>query len=484
MNSKYDVIIIGAGIGGLVCGCYLAKEGLKVLIFEQHSNPGGYCTSFERSGYRFDVGVHYLGSMQIVLGKVLEELELKDEIKFDRFDPTDKIIMPDNITYIHINPQDTIEDFKRSFPREKRNIERFFEFIMQKDFFNVYKKIKSMSFQGVLNEFFEDYRLKATLEVLLLNFGLSAKKASAIASVILYRYYILDGGYYPRGGMQGFSNSLASRFKRYGGELLLRKKVEEILVENKKIKGVILESREVVKANIVVSNADATQTFCQLLRRVTCPEKKLVNKLCCSHSLFALYVGTDKDLKTFHNELCNIWSFDTYKIDGYISNLKESILTGNLPFCMISFPSAHASELKDKDKNTIQSFLIAPFESESFWDTYKDETKKNLIKRTQKLLPGLAENIKVNTIATPITFYKYTLNKNGAAFGWASILNQVKSSLFPPMTSLDALFLVGHWCTIGSGQGGVPKAIFSGRKVSYLILKKWIKVRNTKECIL
>ena len=50
--NKYDVIIIGAGIGGLTCGCYLAKAGLKVLIIEQHNKPGGYCTSFERKGYR------------------------------------------------------------------------------------------------------------------------------------------------------------------------------------------------------------------------------------------------------------------------------------------------------------------------------------------------------------------------------------------------------------------------------------------------
>ena len=44
IDSKYDVIIIGAGIGGLVCGCYLAKAGMKVLIVEKNAKPGGYCT--------------------------------------------------------------------------------------------------------------------------------------------------------------------------------------------------------------------------------------------------------------------------------------------------------------------------------------------------------------------------------------------------------------------------------------------------------
>ncbi|HDY75934.1 MAG TPA: NAD(P)/FAD-dependent oxidoreductase, partial [Candidatus Marinimicrobia bacterium] len=57
-QNTYDAVIIGAGIGGLVCGCYLAKAGMKVLIAEQHSKPGGYCTSFRRKGFTFDAAPH------------------------------------------------------------------------------------------------------------------------------------------------------------------------------------------------------------------------------------------------------------------------------------------------------------------------------------------------------------------------------------------------------------------------------------------
>jgi phytoene dehydrogenase-like protein len=55
-KDKYDVIVIGAGIGGLTCGALLAKQGLRVLVAEQHSIPGGCCTSFQRKGFTFDVG--------------------------------------------------------------------------------------------------------------------------------------------------------------------------------------------------------------------------------------------------------------------------------------------------------------------------------------------------------------------------------------------------------------------------------------------
>ncbi|MBI2560252.1 MAG: NAD(P)-binding protein, partial [Planctomycetes bacterium] len=54
LEPSYDVIVIGAGIGGLVCGTFLTKASKKVLIIEQHHTPGGYCTSFKRKGFIFD----------------------------------------------------------------------------------------------------------------------------------------------------------------------------------------------------------------------------------------------------------------------------------------------------------------------------------------------------------------------------------------------------------------------------------------------
>lgn len=78
----YDVIIIGAGISGLVCGCYLAKAGLRTLIVEKNAQPGGYCTSFKRGDFHFDACVHALGSLRQegILTKILKDLNIEKRI--------------------------------------------------------------------------------------------------------------------------------------------------------------------------------------------------------------------------------------------------------------------------------------------------------------------------------------------------------------------------------------------------------------------
>lgn len=95
-TDTYDAVIIGAGISGLVCGCFLAKAGMKVLIAEQHFKPGGYCTSFKRNGFTFDAAAHSFGSYRAggIMNKVLEDLNLSDRIKIKRYDPSDIIISP------------------------------------------------------------------------------------------------------------------------------------------------------------------------------------------------------------------------------------------------------------------------------------------------------------------------------------------------------------------------------------------------------
>ncbi len=466
--EKFDVVIIGAGIGGLVCGCYLAKAGLKVLIVEQQDKPGGYCTSFERERFRFDVGVHYLGGIKRgVLGKILEDLDLKNKIQFNQFDPTDKIIMPDNITYIRKNTHDTIEEFKKSFPKESKNIDKFFAYIMKTNFLSMYKKLENFTFKDFLDESFEDYKLKSTLGILLNNIGLSASRASAIASIILYKEFVLDPGYYPAGGMGSLPFAIAQQFEKYGGKLVLNRKVVKINIRINKVIGVTLSGGERVISSFIVSNADAVETFRRLIDQNTL-ERKIIRRLSPSSSIFVLYLGIMKKIK---EHTCNTWFSNTYQIDKYFHNLPEKVKNKKLSFFMISFPSEHDGMLNNTNNTVIQTYFITPYFSRIFWDKNRDLFADLVINNVENTFSPIRDKIKVQFTATPITFNKYTANEKGAAFGWASTKDQIHPSIFPQRTSIDGLVLAGHWCTVGSGQGGIPRVAFSGKSASKLILR-------------
>ena len=85
---KYDVLVIGSGLGGLVSAFILSKEGMKVCVLEQHSKPGGNLQTFTREGCIFDTGMHYIGSMNDgqYLHKYFKYFELTDKLRLKRLD--------------------------------------------------------------------------------------------------------------------------------------------------------------------------------------------------------------------------------------------------------------------------------------------------------------------------------------------------------------------------------------------------------------
>lgn len=129
-DGSYDVIIIGAGIGGLVCGCYLAKAGMKVLIAERHSRPGGYCSSFSRKGYVFDAAAHCFGGYRKegVTRAIFEELSLGGKVGVIQADPSNVVSTPDCRVRFWKDQERTIDEIQKVFPVEQNNLRSFLIF--------------------------------------------------------------------------------------------------------------------------------------------------------------------------------------------------------------------------------------------------------------------------------------------------------------------------------------------------------------------
>jgi prolycopene isomerase len=470
--DKYDVIIIGAGVSGLVCGCYLAKEGLKVSIVEQQKKIGGYCTSFRRGKYRFDAGVHYLGGIKKgLLGKILSELNVYHKIKVSQFDPSDKIVMPRHTVYIRTDPKETVEEFMNNFPNERNNINKFFSFVLTDNFIYSYSRLRKLNFKQLLDDYFNDEMLQATICMLLGNIGLPASKISALTALMLFKEFILDPGYYPEGGMQGFAESLADRFKQYGGSILVSQKAQRIITKNRTAKAVILADSEII-ADFIVSSADATETFKNILDIKDTPEASIVDRLRVSSSIFALYLGLNIDLKNLFKEPADIWYSSSYEPEGPFASPKENINKDTLPCLMLSLVSLHDNLWQEENLGCITAITTAPYENAEFWNNYRATLSNKMLTIVRKFVPQVANYIDIRLDATPVTFQKYTSNREGAAYGWAPLLEQMDASLVPQETSINNLYLAGHWCTKGIGTGCISGTASLGRNTAKLILEK------------
>lgn len=461
-NNSYDVIIIGAGISGLVCGCYLAKAGMKVLIVEHHDKPGGYFTTFKRKGFLFDAAAHSFGNYRMggLVRKVLTELGVDDFVKIIRFDPSDIVITPDFEISFWNEKESTINELSKIFPSEKKNIIKYFDFITAPDK-SEFLKLKDKTFSALLHSFFENKKLLSSIALPV--FGSGGVPPSLMHSFIaskIFSEFILDGGYYPDGCIQSLPNALDHIVKRNGGGILYKRLVKKILLNNDSIKGIKLDNEDTLISKYVVSACDMTQTFKTLLGAQIIGEQRIrhLRSLVPSMSSFILYIGIDKPFKGIPKSGANIWYLPHYDLDELYYQMEK---------CNFS-KIAHLLWVSPNKKTIIASFNT-PFITRVFWKKNKKIISQAFLKIIENYIPNLKKHISYFDAATPSTLYKYTLNYKGAAFAWAKIPSQAFDPIMRKTTSINGLYLTGHWTSISFGM---PGSCYAGYDTAKRILRK------------
>lgn len=462
-KDTYDAVIIGAGMSGLVCGCYLAKAGMKVLIAEQHNKPGGYCTSFKRRSFAFDAAVHSFGGYRQggIVRKVFNDLGMDQRLTIKRFDPSDIIITPDYRVAFRSDVAETIKNFQLAFPAERNNIEQFFYFLV-KPSPKSFALMRNWTFKNLLNKYFTDDRLKSILFFPLFgNGGLPPSLMSVFMGAHIFTEFLLDGGYYPEGGMQTLPDKLAERFEEFGGDLLLSCPVKKIRVKDEKVAGVFAEKGGFIPSRYVISNCDARQTFLNLIGRHVVP-KEFLNKMKCmapSLSGFLLYLGIDRHFDELPDNRVTLWFLSHYDLDKvYLSATKGDF--AGISRCMI-----HVSP----KQRSLLVFVNAPFKNREYWNINKEKVMDSLIAGIERdVIPQLSRHIIFREAATPHTLYRYTLNYKGAAYGWACTPSQLALTNFRKPSFIRGLYLTGHWTTRGHG---IPGVAYTGYDTAREILR-------------
>ncbi|OHE55560.1 MAG: hypothetical protein A2Z47_07475 [Thermodesulfovibrio sp. RBG_19FT_COMBO_42_12] len=463
LNNTYDAIIIGAGISGLVCGCYLAKAGMKVLIVEQHNKPGGYFTSFKRRGFLFDAAAHSFGNYREggLVRKVLTELAVDKMIKILRFDPSDIIITPDFKMTFYNDIKDTTTKLANIFPKEKDNIIKFFNFLTSANQFE-FVKLKDKTFSFLLHSFFKDEKLINSFALPVLgNGGLPPSLMHAFSGSKIFTESLIDGGYYPEGGIQNLPNALDSIIRQNNGNIFYRRLIKKILVKRNSVIGVKLDNNETFISKNVVSACDMTQTFKTLLGRKIIGNQVIykLNHMVPSVSTFILYIGITKPFNGLPPPGTNTWYLPYYDLDKIYDRIQKC-----------DFGKAGMYMLRvSPDEKTILVFIGAPFKTRLYWERNKKKLAEEFLNRIEEHFTDIRKHVAYFDAATPSTLFRYTLNYKGAAFGWAKMPSQIFDSILSKTTSINGLYLTGHWTGIASG---LPGAFYGGYTIARRILRK------------
>lgn len=466
MNNIYDVIIIGSGVGGLVCGCYLSQAGLKVLVIEKNEELGGYCRSFTKDGFTFNTCIRgFVGCKRGGLfDKILTDLSLKEKIQILRPEVYDEIQFFDKSIAIHNNIDRTISEIIEAFPSESMAIKRFWSLLTKEDLFSEFYKYKNYTFQQFIDEYFVDRKLKFFLSALRIDSGEIPSKTSALADLMLIRGNVLDGGYFPKGGMSALPDLFAKSLIDHGGEILSGTLVTKILINKERAVGVQLASGKELKSRVVVSNSDARYTYNVLLKdaRIKKNVLKKINSMIPATALFVVYVAVATSLRRFLRCRCAaVWNFSGSIGDGIVCTL----------------PSVVDTDLAPVNSDSVTMYYGMPFKDQEYWVRNKDRIVELFMSRFFRVFP-VKEYIKFFSCSTPIDQHKDTLNYRASSRGWAPTIKQITGSFPTHQTPVKNVFFVGHWVTSLSGNGGVTFVAQAGKKVAKLITNNWCDINK------
>lgn len=477
--KAYDAIIIGSGIGGLVSAGILAARGLKTLVIEKHITPGGYLSSFRRSGFVFDSAVDCISGIAPggLIHRVLEMLGVGGDIRLLRVDPIRVSLFPDFEVGVDGNLNAYIERLSGLFPSESAAIKLFFERArnahsqLQTAALNAIisggfelnaitpdlLKLMGASYGEMLDDYFTDFRLKAVLSDRCPFIGLPPSKVSAVAMISLIMSYFELGAYRCEGGFQKLANVFVEGIRRKGGRVLFGNGVNQILLDdNNQCSGVRCDNGEEYTARYIVSNADFDLTFRSLLGgRYAHLADEMMRCPGLSTSFFILYAGIEGDIGINSSIGC----YPSYNMESYFD--------AGMEFREDSTIGVTIASKEDNSRAPHGSSTVVLHEMISASDKKLDKAVciGRTLKKAERFFPGIKDRIVVLDAATPSTLQRYTGNCRGAAFGW----RQIPGFRGPKRHGINNLHMAGHWGDFG---GGVPAAAYSGAKAAGDILAK------------
>lgn len=503
---SYDVVIIGAGLSGLTCGALLSRAGMSVAILEMADGPGGYLAGFERKGFHFDSSIHWLnqcgenGLVTRVFNVISCDHPKAPQQRNIRRTLTDSTDSSDSSNFLLTNNPDELRDsLIEKFPHEKKGIERFFKDAKKiaKGFSNYGSSFRSMETRNFIDKLY--YGLKKVLFGLtfipyvfysgeagltkglkkyfsdseLLKFWSSESDLLSCLIPIAWAYN-KDYQLPPVGGGQAFAGWLAGSIAKLGNDIFYKTKAVKIIHEGKKAVRVIAQNKEQevsFDTRFVVAACDV-ETLYEKIMDIGLSDAEFLKKLKDAElysSAVTVSIGLDCVAESigFNDELILISKENIARNEHICGDPLKSEIS-------IFSPSSRDKSMAPVGKGTLTIYCPSYFHdfNKISGEEYKKKKKdfaEILIDRIEKALSkDIRSHIEFMDVATPLTYHRYTGNREGTMMGAKPGKANFHAKIAHHKTPLDNVFLSGHWAVLG---GGVPIAVSTAANVVMLVLK-------------
>uniref|UniRef100_A0A8C8S8V1 All-trans-retinol 13,14-reductase n=1 Tax=Pelusios castaneus TaxID=367368 RepID=A0A8C8S8V1_9SAUR len=516
--EKLDAVVIGSGFGGLAVAVLLSKAGKRVLVLEQHGKAGGCCHTFNKKGFEFDVGIHYIGQLgeQSLIRFLVDQLT-EGQLQWAKMPSVfDAVILgePGNSkTYrLYSGKKEYTEGLKKQFPDEAAAIEKYMELTMKVArgvthmnilkmmplplarflsrsgllaWFSPFYRMASRSVTDVINELTTNEQLRAVLSYIFPTYGVLPANASFSLHSILVHHF-LEGGWYPRGGPSEIAFHTIPLIEKAGGAVLTKATVQSILVnaEGKACGVSVQKGQDLVNvhAPIVISDAGIFNTYERLLPVEIRNSPGIQDQLrMVDHGLggFLVFLGLNGTKEELGLEATNYFIYPHHNLDEVMNRFlaaSREEAAENIPVLFVTTPSGKDPTWEERYPGKSTMCILA-FAQYKWFEEWKDEkvqkrgadyeSLKNaivdsILKTVVKLYPCIEGKIECVSSGSPLSNQHYIAAPEGEIYGADHSISRMQAettAALRPQTSVPNLYLTGQDISTCGFMGALHGAV-------------------------
>ena len=498
LKNHYDVIVVGAGLGGMTAASLLANRGLSVLMIEQQDKPGGSCTSFRREGVTFDVGTSMLYGFGERGFKPFRFLvnELEEPVEVIAHKTLARMTFEGHPITFWPDVEQFLQELDLLFPEEKDGLRLFYA-----DLYKMYENIvlknevimppSEMSFRqgmrslmsGPLQMLKMQKLLTTSVRTLLdryfhspdvINFFdklcsaycyCTAEETPAVLAATMFLDNHIGGVYTPAGGAQMLPNKIEKAFERLGGNVLYHTLVDEILIRENKAYGVILQNGTEILADRIVANVTVWNLYGKLVR----PKHIKPERLSWAQGLeptfpsMTLYMVVERsalpgNVLPWEVFIENRSVIDSSDLTLYINSLVDETLcpTGRLEIMAI------APNLEKWPAPNSPDYKSAAYQEQ------KNAQSQLMLDQIEQHFPGFCAHIETIFVGTPTTIERYLLKNWGAVGGPKNKIGQQMLKRLHARSEWKNLYICGDSTVMATGA---PATVVSGVGAANVVLR-------------